>query len=148
MSTTSIKSAVIDGRTRNPRFIQRQLRRLHDALRQNAQALQNAIISDTNVSVWEATLEISLALATVRRQFMNLDVRVMLEDEYRAASGRDWRTRRSPTGLVYIIPQSHTLLYSIVSALSSAIAAGNCVIIEVSLDPVVDRDTKLIPLDR
>lgn len=131
MPTTSIASADLDGRAQSPRFIQRQLRQLHTALVENAEALKAAPVADNYATPDEACMEFFLALEAVRRRYLGVNIRTMLDDEYRISSGRDWEGRKVPSGIVVIRPHSSSLLYSTVTALSSAIAAGNCVMIEV-----------------
>lgn len=134
MPTTSLISAHLDGRAQNPRFIQKQLRRLHRALQENADVLQAAAVADDHATEQEALLEFLLSLEAVRRRFLELDQRAMLQDEYRVANGLDWQSRRIPVGIVVIRPQTASMLYSTVAPLVSAIAAGNCAMIEVSVD--------------
>ena len=93
--------------------------------------LRSAIISDGSLSSDDAALECYLAVAAVRQRAIEINLDEALTDEYRIAAGKDWPYRRVPIGIVYIRPQSYTMLYSVVSALSSAIAAGNCIAIEV-----------------
>ena len=45
------------------------------------------------------------------------------------AKGKDASGNREPMGIVYIEPTRHTLLYSVISPVSSAIAAGNCIVV-------------------
>lgn len=131
MPACSITSASLDGRAQSPRYIQKQLQRLHGALLQNAQILQAAACHDGLVTKQEAALEHALALDTVSRRYLEIDMKSALRDEYRTANGVDWAERAVPKGIVHIQPQRHTMLYSVVAPLSSAIAAGNCVVIEV-----------------
>jgi acyl-CoA reductase-like NAD-dependent aldehyde dehydrogenase len=131
MPTTSLLAAATDGRAQNPRYIQRQLRALHDALLRDADVLQQAAVADGRMNADEALLEVSLVLAAVREHFLRFDVKHMLDEEYRVANGQDWLTRRLPADIVYIRPQPHTWLYSAIIAFSSAIAAGCCVMLEV-----------------
>jgi len=133
MPTTSIEAAETDGRAHSPRFIQRQLSGLHKALADNSRALQSAIIADTHVSQEEAQVEFALAISAVRELYVSVDVDASLAEEYRIACGEDWRSRRVPVGIVYIRPQSQSFLFSVVSPLASAIAAGNCVVVEVGV---------------
>lgn len=134
MPSTSIESAATDGRARAPRYIQRQLANLHKAITTNAKQIQDVIVVDTNVRSQEAQLEIYLAVSTVKDLYDSFSVEEALSKEYQVARGEDWRDRNDAVGVVYLRPQSHTLLYSIVSPLANAIAAGNCVVIEVSIN--------------
>lgn len=136
MSTSSIdriRAACVDGRARNPRYIQNQLRRLHNELVQSTSNLRSAIQRDTGVSSAEADTEYLLALDCVKTEYSSIDVEKCLEDEYSLAKGKDFPNRRDAVGIVYIKPTQYTLLYSVVASLASAIAAGNCVVLEVRL---------------
>ncbi|THX28909.1 aldehyde dehydrogenase PutA [Aureobasidium pullulans] len=130
MPSTSIESAAIDGRARTPRFIQRQLANLHKAITTNAKIIQDAIVADTSVKLREAQLEIHLSISVVKELYDNFSVEEALSQEYRVARGQDWCDRNDAVGTIYLRPQSHNLVYSIVSPLANAIAAGNCVVIE------------------
>ncbi|KAL2025257.1 hypothetical protein VTO58DRAFT_103482 [Aureobasidium pullulans] len=130
MPSTSIESAAIDGRARTPRFIQRQLANLHKAITTNAKIIQDAIVADTSMKLREAQLEIHLSISVVKELYDNFSVEEALSQEYRVARGQDWCDRNDAVGTIYLRPQSHNLVYSIVSPLANAIAAGNCVVIE------------------
>ncbi|CAC9895064.1 unnamed protein product, partial [Aureobasidium pullulans] len=143
MPSTSIESAAIDGRARTPRFIQRQLANLHKAITTNAKIIQDAIVADTSVKLREAQLEIHLSISVVKELYDNFSVEEALSQEYRVARGQDWCDRNDAVGTIYLRPQSHNLVYSIVSPLANAIAAGNCVVIEIAeiILQHLDRDT-------
>ncbi|TIA20521.1 aldehyde dehydrogenase PutA [Aureobasidium pullulans] len=130
MPSTSIESAAVDGRARTPRFIQRQLANLHKAITTNAKIIQDAIVADTGAKLREAQLEIHLSISVVKELYDNFSVEEALSQEYRVARGQDWCDRNDAVGTIYLRPQSHNLVYSIVSPLANAIAAGNCVVIE------------------
>jgi hypothetical protein len=131
MPSTTIESAAVDGRARTPRFIQRQLANLHEAITANAKTIQDAIIADTNIRSREAQLEIHLTIRVVEDLYDNFSVQKALSKEYRIARGEDSRDRTDAFGIIYLRPQSHNLVYSIITPLANAIAAGNCVVIEV-----------------
>ncbi|CAO2653587.1 Nn.00g029980.m01.CDS01 [Neocucurbitaria sp. VM-36] len=133
MPSTSIQSAVIDGRAHNPRYIERQLGSLHKALTSNVEALQDAIITDSHVTCNEAQLEIFLAISVVRSLYESISMERAMAEEYSVTRGENLASKRDPVGLIYVRPQSHTLLYSVISPLSNAIVGGNCVIIELKV---------------
>ena len=54
-----------------------------------------------------------------------------IEEEYIISHNKGNLQRRVPYGLVFIRPQMHTRFFSIISAVAAAIAAGNCVLLEV-----------------
>jgi acyl-CoA reductase-like NAD-dependent aldehyde dehydrogenase len=128
-----LRAAAVDGRLSNVFVRQVQLKQLHSALVKNADSIQEAIVKDSGNTKAEAAIEYSLALANLKKQITSLDPVKELEDEYRIANGKDAADRREAIGIVYIEPINHTFFYSVVEPLSVAIAAGNCVIVQVSL---------------
>ena len=135
-STSSLKriqAANIDGRARSPGFIQGQLKGLHDSLVENLRDLCQGIQTDTSHSHSEIAIEYFLALNDIKEHYKEINFEDLLAEEYLVANGKASPFRRTAAGIVYITPTSHTLLYSVIAPLSAAIAAGNCVILEVSL---------------
>jgi acyl-CoA reductase-like NAD-dependent aldehyde dehydrogenase len=126
-----IHSAVIDGRAQNPRYIQKQLSQLYKALQKARPVIHDAICQDSGYSSAEADTEIYLAINAVKQQYEAINFRKFIDQEYSIARGKDNPHKRVPIGCVYIIPSNHSLLYSIISPVCAAIAAGNCVVIEV-----------------
>ncbi|KAL5356822.1 Aldehyde/histidinol dehydrogenase [Aspergillus floccosus] len=127
-----ILSAEIDGRCHNIRYRQSQLHRLQAALVQHVEELRETIRKDSDNSAEEVQAEICLALSEIRTHYLSLSLEKDLEQEYRVANGKDNADRKRGAGIVYIVPCSHTMFYSIISALSAALAAGNCVILELA----------------
>jgi hypothetical protein len=128
-----LRATAIDGRLANIFIRQEQLQKLHAGLVQSADAILDAIIKDSGNTQVEAVVEYSLALASLKKQLAELDPEKELEDEYRVANGKDAADRREAIGIAYIEPTSYTFFYSVVVPLSVAIAAGNCVIVQVGL---------------
>lgn len=126
-----IGAAAADGRLENVFFRQEQLKGIHDALVRHADAIQVALIRDTGYNVADATVEYCLALKAIRKRYDALDPTQELEDEYRIAKGKNAPNRREAVGIAYIVPTSHSPLFSVISPVASAIAAGSCVILEV-----------------
>ena len=124
-------AAEIDGRTQSIRYRQSELRKLHDILIQNQSEMRDAIITDSGHTATEANIEFFLAVSDLKSQYSSLNLEKALEEEYSVAKGKDGLTRRVGSGIVYIVPSPFTLFYSVISALGAAVAAGNCVIIEV-----------------
>jgi aldehyde dehydrogenase (NAD+) len=86
----------------------------------------------------EAQIEFSLALTAVRERFAELEPKKELEDEYAVARGEDAGSLRLGYGTVYIKASAdHTPFYSAIAPLSAAIAAGNCVVLQVSCADVL-----------
>ncbi|KKK24658.1 hypothetical protein P175DRAFT_0486741 [Aspergillus ochraceoroseus IBT 24754] len=125
-------AAEIDGRCQNIRYRQNQFHRLQAALVQQIDQIKNAIQIDSGNAPEEVQAEICLALKEIRTHYLSLDLETDLEQEYQVAHGKDNGGALRGTGIVYIIPATHTLLFSVISALSAAMAAGNCVILEVT----------------
>ncbi|KIW99955.1 uncharacterized protein Z518_10883 [Rhinocladiella mackenziei CBS 650.93] len=125
-----IRASVIEGRARTPRYIQRQLLLLHNTLQKSLPAIRTAIRRETNYTPAEIDVEIYLTFKMLKREYESLDLSKFLEDEYSLAHRKDHPSRRVAIGCVYIIPSRHTRFYSVVQPVAAAIAAGNCVMIE------------------
>ena len=136
-ATKRINAACIDGRAQGPRYIQQQLLRLHDILVENAKDVRDAIRSDSHHTASEIEVEYYLALQSVKDQYLQLNVERTIEDEYHLANLIDSPSRMIAAGVVYISPADHTRLYSIIAPVAAAIAAGNCVVLEVSKVQVI-----------
>jgi acyl-CoA reductase-like NAD-dependent aldehyde dehydrogenase len=132
-----INAACIDGRAQTPRYIQQQLLRLHDILVENAKHIRDAIRSDSHHTASEAEVEYYLALQSVKDQYLQLNVERAIKEEYHLANMIDSPSRVAAAGVVYILPADHTRLYSIIAPVAAAIAAGNCVVLEVSKAQVI-----------
>lgn len=128
----SLRAAAIDGRTQNVFYRQTQLLKLHKRLVQEVEAITSAIVSDSGNTRAEAQIEYSLALTELRERYAELDPKQELEDEYAVAKGTDAAHLRKGAGIVLLKARTeHTLFFSVVAPLSAAIAAGNCVILQV-----------------
>ncbi|OOF94941.1 hypothetical protein ASPCADRAFT_397666 [Aspergillus carbonarius ITEM 5010] len=156
-----IIAAEIDGRCQNIRYRQNQFHRLQSGLVQNIDEIKDAIVADSGHSLEEVRAEICLAIKEIRTHYASLDLKKDLEVEYRVANGKDNTDGKRGVGIVYIVPCSHTIFFSVVAALSAAIAAGNCVILELTkntmalpgvlrkiLPQVLDADTFAISEER
>lgn len=127
-----LQMSVVDGRTENGRYRQDQLQSLHRILREEAGQICAALQADSRASASEAEAEYYLAMDAARHFYETLNFEKDLEEEYSVARGKDNLNRRLGVGLVAIRPTSHTRFYSVVTPLAAAIAAGNCVLLEVS----------------
>ena len=76
-------------------------------------------------------MEYLLTLNTLKEYHQTLNVDRALQDEYAIARGEDATSRRDPVGIVYIVPTSYTVFYSVLVAVAGALTAGNCIVIEV-----------------
>ena len=127
-----LHDTILDGRTRNPRYRQHQLQSLHSFLQQNMDELCRAIAEDTNSLTEEIYTEFHFTIETVRLLHGNIDFDKCLRQEYLIARGDNDSQRRVPIGLVLVRPTTHTRLFSIVSVIAAAFAAGNAILLEVS----------------
>ncbi|KAL3437032.1 Aldehyde/histidinol dehydrogenase [Aspergillus tetrazonus] len=129
-----IRASAIDGRALNTRYKQAQLQRLQTALLQHIQRVRAAIQTDTSHDAGEIQAEIVLALTELRTHYLSLSLEQDLENEYLVAKGKDNpnATRPAGSGIVYIVPSTHTMFFGIISALSAAIVGGCCVILELT----------------
>ncbi|KAF2500889.1 ALDH-like protein [Lophium mytilinum] len=125
-----IREAAIDGRCQNVIYRQTQLEKLHNVLIDNSESVIQAIYRDGGNSIPEARVEYLLALMCLREYYASLDATKALHEEYAVARGEDAPSLREGVGIVYIVPTTYSLFYSIVVPLSAAVAAGNCVVIE------------------
>lgn len=128
----SIREAAIDGRLHNIIYRQTQLEKLQTALSTNLASIENAIRIDSGNSETEVAIEYILTLQCVRDYYNTLNAEESLHKEYSLAREEDAPEHLEPIGIVYVVPSAYTPFYSIITALSAAIAAGNCVVVEVS----------------
>ena len=160
-SIAQLRAAKIDGRTENVRYRQNELQRLHKILRENADTICEAIQKDAPGPRAEVESEFYLTMLAVGDAYKTLDFNRELKEEYLIAKGKNNENRRAGYGIVIIRPTTHTRFFSIVVPLAFAIAAGNCVLLELpqtllNLDPVLkgtlskalDRDTFVIAKDK
>jgi aldehyde dehydrogenase (NAD+) len=132
----SLQATALTARCHNPFFRQKQLKCLHDVLRKNSSAIKDAIVQDSRTSDADATTEVALTLNVVKDHYAAIGPDEEFKTEYRIANGHDAADAREPWGVIYVEPlQSHTPFFSAVSALSAAVAAGNCVALKVSFFP-------------
>ncbi|KAI9713025.1 MAG: hypothetical protein M1820_001010 [Bogoriella megaspora] len=155
-----IQAANIDGRTENARYRQNELQALHKVLRENADAICDAIQKDAQGPKVEVDAEYYMGMLAVRDAYKSLDFDQELKEEYQIARGKDNAERRIKYGIVLIRPTTHTRFFSIVSPLALALATGNCVLLELPqtlshldqilrdcLTKVLDQDTFVIASD-
>ncbi|KAJ4383825.1 hypothetical protein N0V86_000668 [Didymella sp. IMI 355093] len=136
----NLQATALTARCHNSFFRQKQLKCLHDVLRQDSRAIEDAIKSDARVSEQEAIAEVALSLDLVKELYASINPVKELEDEYRVSNAKDAQNQTQPWGVVYIEPQQgHTPFFSIVTALSAALAAGNCIALK------LDNNLRAIP---
>jgi acyl-CoA reductase-like NAD-dependent aldehyde dehydrogenase len=133
VALANLQATALTARCHNALFRLKQLKSLHDTLRNNSSAIRDAIKQDSYVSDEESTTEVALALDIVKEHYSSIDTEKELEAEYRITNGKDSSDRRLPWGVAYIEPQrSHTPFFSAIAPLSAALAAGNCVALKVT----------------
>jgi aldehyde dehydrogenase (NAD+) len=132
VAVADLQATALTARCHNVFFRQKQLKSLHDSLRNNVSSIKDAIKRDSRVSDAEATTEVALALDVVKAHYDSIDTKEELKREYRISNGANASDGRDPWGVIYIEPQqNHTPLYSAVVALSAALVTGNCVALKV-----------------
>ncbi|KAL1305027.1 hypothetical protein AAFC00_003926 [Neodothiora populina] len=128
----NIRAAAVDGRTRNVIYRRSQLGKLQAALSQEAETMISAIAQDTGCTMLESRVEYYLTMLQVKDRYLELDPAGELVMEYSIAEGRDASESREGVGIVLISAVvDHSPFFSVVAPLSAAIAAGNCVILQV-----------------
>jgi acyl-CoA reductase-like NAD-dependent aldehyde dehydrogenase len=142
-SFAELRAAAIDGRTHNIYYRQHQLEALHKALLDHATEIKEAIAADYDHSPAEVAVEIHLALSALKQSYETLQPTKAHAEEYLLASGRDAPASRIPAGIAYIEPCTHTLFFSVIAPLGTAIAAGNCAIVLVSVDLCVHEKARI-----
>jgi acyl-CoA reductase-like NAD-dependent aldehyde dehydrogenase len=126
-----LRASITEGRTESIRFRQDEFQRLHAALRENSAQICDAISKDESCSTAASEKQFYLTMDALRTFYETLDFDQLLKEEYLVKEGKDNRNRRVGVGLVAIRPGSHSLFYSVLVPLGAAIAAGNCVLLEV-----------------
>lgn len=144
LSTTSdsiydrVRAAAIDGRGHNVRYRQIQLHLLHDFLAKNVDAVCSALSQESgDSSAAEAEMEFYLTMSAIKQLYDSLNFEQAMVEEYAVAHNKDNASRRMPYGIVIVRPTTFTRFYSIISAVAAALAAGNCVIVEVGIFTMV-----------
>ncbi|PQE22030.1 aldehyde dehydrogenase protein [Rutstroemia sp. NJR-2017a BBW] len=141
-----LRASVIEGTTENVRYRQRELERLHSSLCKNKSLLLSSISKDADgasgKSNFEPDAEFWLTINAMETHYKSLDFEKSMVEEYLIAKGSDNKERRVGQGLVIIRPTAHTRFYSIITPIAAAIAAGNCVALELA-DAMLNVDSVL-----
>jgi len=127
-----IKAAAIDGRLENVFWRKKELQKLYKALVKQSSSIQTAIAQDKAGIMVEAKIEFCRALHVLKQRYLELEQEKMRQEEYSIANNQDAPAARRAFGIAYIVPTSHTIFYSAITAVAAALAAGNCCILEVS----------------
>lgn len=132
VALANLQATGFTARCHNAFFRQKQLYALHNILRNNTIAIKDAIKQDTGVSDAEAATEVALALDTIKEHYSAIVGKKELEEEFRIANSKDANDHRRPWDVAYLESQrSHTPFFSVIVALSAALAAGSCVALKV-----------------
>lgn len=130
-----ISTAYIDGAARSIRHRQQECHKLQRALVEAKSLLTNTLQDDNGYSETEALFEYGLTLLELRQTYDTINLDAENSSARAIEEGRNNPRRVNGAGVVYIIPaRSKSSLYNVLSPLGAAIAAGNCVIVEVK-DP-------------
>ncbi|RYP29681.1 hypothetical protein DL767_006633 [Monosporascus sp. MG133] len=124
-----LQDTLADGRLATVFFRRDQLRRLQGSLLQHKDGLLDGIVKDSGNNLSEAFAELYMTLSAVKLYHDELNPKEQLAAEYRIAKGRDAADAREGIGIVVLVPQNHTFVYSVLAPLAAAIAAGNCVVV-------------------
>ncbi|KIW58072.1 hypothetical protein PV05_02622 [Exophiala xenobiotica] len=133
-----IEISCLEGRAQSVRFRQKLFHSLYNALKSSASALREAIAADSGNGEAEVALELALALSELRTHYDTLN----LEEELKEQRSLENLNATTNIGIIYVIPAKQNLYYSVISALTAALAAGNCVIVE--LPPTLTQVSGLL----
>ncbi|KAI5460927.1 Aldehyde/histidinol dehydrogenase [Mariannaea sp. PMI_226] len=132
MSSTfsQVRGSAIDGRARNPFFQKEQLKKLHLVLSANATKIRDSIVQDHARTEADVKAELWLAVRCVADAYTSVDPKKELQLEHAISEAKDAPDAKEPIGVIVIEPAKHTFLYSLISGLATAIANGNCVVVQ------------------
>jgi acyl-CoA reductase-like NAD-dependent aldehyde dehydrogenase len=131
-----VEAGAIEGRARNLRSRQQQLQSLFDHLTARSDELAQAIKTETPCLLHEAQVAVAAMLLELRKHYDRLDLKAELTTEYKSKKGHSCPERRIATRIVYIIPDSAFLAFSVFTALCAVIEAGSCCVVEVRYQPI------------
>lgn len=126
-----IIAAATDGRCHNVRYRQNQMQLLHVFLCKNGDRICHAIQQDSSGTEDEALSEYYFALSSLRTLYDQLNFDYALVEEYSIKTNKSNTRKRAPHGIIMIRPGNYSRFFSIISPFVAAVAAGNCVLIEV-----------------
>lgn len=126
-SFSRIEISCLEARPKSIRLRQNLFHSLHSALRSSEKSIKDAIAEDTGHGDWDISLEYTLAISELRAHYNYVD----LEEDRKSKKLVDNLQATTSVGIVYIIPSKRNVFYSVTSALTAALAAGNCVVLEV-----------------
>jgi acyl-CoA reductase-like NAD-dependent aldehyde dehydrogenase len=122
----------LEGRAQPIHYRKTQLHRLQIELLNSADEIKASIKADEGHTSHEADFEYILVLSELRQHYDTLNPKNELATMRQIELGNSNLSRSKSTSIAYVEPSAHTRLYSVLSPVCAAIAAGNCVIVEVS----------------
>jgi hypothetical protein len=122
-----IEISCLEGRAQSIRLRQKLLHSLYNGLKSSTSALKEAIAADSGNGEAEVALELALTISELRTHYDTLNV----EEDLKEQRSPENLNATTNIGIIYVIPTKQNLFYSVISALTAALAAGNCVIVEV-----------------
>lgn len=126
-SFSRIEISCLEARPQSIRLRQNLFHSLHSALKSSEKRIKDAITDDTSHDDWDINLEYTLAISELRVHYDSLSP----EEYHKSNKLVDNLQATTSVRIVYIIPSKQNLFYSVISALTAALAAGNCVVLEV-----------------
>jgi acyl-CoA reductase-like NAD-dependent aldehyde dehydrogenase len=126
-----VLDAAVEGQARSARHIQKQLSKLHATLTKEGAAIRSAISSESKQSTAEVEVQYALALEAVAACFADSNFEKALRAEFSLSRSENAPSNSVPYSVAYIVPSTYNVVYSCVSAVTAAISAGSCVILEV-----------------
>ncbi|KAI1626437.1 aldehyde dehydrogenase PutA [Exophiala viscosa] len=125
-SFSRIEISSLEGRAQSTRLRQKLFHSLHTTLGSSEKTIKDAILADSGYSKSEVNLEYALAISDLRKHYASVD----LEQDLKAQKAVENLKATTNVGIVYIVPAKQNLFYCVISALTAALAAGNCVVVE------------------
>lgn len=126
-SLSRIEISRLEGRASSIRLRQNQFHRLHDVVTASEAAIKTALSESQGYGEDESALEYALALSELRTHYLSLDLKRSVE----LSHSLEDLTATTGVGIIYLIPAEQNPFYSVISVLTAALAAGNCIVIEV-----------------
>ncbi len=135
-----LTAACIEGRPRSVRHRQHQFHRLHDALVAAGTSIVEALQDDNGFLRREGVLEYLLALGELRSTYESVSLEAEIAAARAVEQGQDCLHRKIGVGIVYIRPdRTRADVYGTLSPLCAALAAGNCIVVEVGFAQCATR---------
>ncbi|KAM6540359.1 hypothetical protein FALCPG4_002077 [Fusarium falciforme] len=126
VTIAQVQATATEGRMRDLRHRQKQLISLHRQLTENEAEAISALQADDGFSREEAEFVLAATLDEIRAHYDALDLKNELEVEYGIKRGKSNEQKRTVQPLAYIVPETFTLLYSVLAAFAAATEAGAC----------------------